>query len=106
MIKAPKADENPTFVDNTAIAQHSPRETMSSTSLLMSLRTLRRKTGMAKMPTTSHNTRKKPILTTDPSICPPSGLFPLAIALSITIITMARMSSRMSTDITRPANCC
>ena len=39
MMKAPKADEKPTFVEKTAIAQHRPNETMSSTSLLMSLRT-------------------------------------------------------------------
>ena len=106
MIKAPKADEKPTLVEATAMAQHRPRDTMSSTSLLMRRRTRRRKIGMAKMPTTSHSTRKKPIFTTEPSICPPSGLLPLAIALSITIITIARMSSNISTDITSPANCC
>ena len=106
MMKAPNADEKPTLVDMTAIAQHSPSDTMSSTSLLMSLRTERRKRGMAKIPTTSQSTRKKPILTTDPSICPPSGLLPLAMALSITIMTMARISSSISTLITSPANCC
>ena len=106
MIKAPKADEKPTFVEKTAIAQHKPSDTMSNTSLLMRRRTRRRNIGMAKMPTTSHSTRKKPIFTMDPSICPPSGLLPLAIALSMTIMTMARMSSSISTDITRLANCC
>ena len=106
MMKAPKADEKPTFVENTAIAQQSPNATISSTSALMRLRTLRRKNGTAKMPTTSHSTRKKPIFITEPSICPPSGLLPLAMALSITIMTMARISSRISTDITMPANCC
>ena len=106
MMNAPKADEKPTFVENTAIAQHSPSDTMSNTSLLTSRRMRRRNSGMAKMPTTSHSTRKNPIFTTEPSIWPPSGLLPLAMALSITIITMARMSSRISTDITSPANCC
>ena len=106
MMNAPKADEKPTLVENTAMAQHRPNDTMSSTSLLMSLRTLRRNSGTAKMPTTSHSTRKKPILTTEPNIWPPSGLLPLAMADSMTIMTMARMSSRMSTDMTMPANCC
>ena len=106
MMKAPKALEKPTFVENTAIAQHIPNDTMSSTSLLMSLRTERKNSGMAKMPTTNQSTRKKPILTIAPNICPPSGLLPLAMALSITIMTMARISSRMSTDMTNPANCC
>ena len=106
MIKAPNADENPTVVEMTAIAQQSPNETISNTSLLMRLRTERRKMGMAKMPTTSHSTRKKAIFSMLPNICPLSGLLPLAIALSITIMTMARMSSRISTDITSPANCC
>ncbi len=106
MMKAPKADEKPTFVEKTAMAQHMPRETMSSTSALMSWRTDRRNSGTAKIPTTNQSIRKKPIFITDPSICPPSGLLPLAIADSITIITMARMSSKISTDITSPANCC
>ena len=58
------------------------------------------------MPTTNHSTRKKPIFITEPIISPPSGLAPLANADSITIITMARTSSRMSTLITGPANFC
>ena len=106
MMKAPKADEKPTLVENTAIAQQSPKDTTSSTSLLMRLRTERRNRGMAKIPTTSQRTRKKPIFRMEPSIWPPSGLLPLAMAESITIMTIARMSSRMSTDMTSPANCC
>ena len=106
MTKAPKALEKPTLVDNTAIPQHSPRETMSRVSPLMNFLTERRKSGMAKMPTINHNTRKKPILSTDVNICSPSGLLPPAMAESITIITMARMSSRMSTLITMEANFC
>ena len=106
MMKAPNADEKPTLVENTAIAQHRPSDMMSSTSAFTSLRTDRRNSGTAKMPTTSHSTRKKAIFRMLPSICSPSGFEPLAMALSITIITMARMSSRMSTDITSPANCC
>ena len=61
---------------------------------------------MAKMPTTNQSTRKKPILSTLLSIIPPSGLLPEAMAASITIITMAMMSSRMSTLITIPAKRC
>ena len=74
--------------------------------MLMSLRTERRKSGMAKIPTTNHNTRKKPILSTLLSIIPPLGFLPEAMAASITIITMARISSRMSTLITMPAKRC
>ena len=106
MTKAPKAELNPTCVLKTAMPQQSPKETMRSTSLLMSLRTERRKSGMAKMPTTNQSTRKKPILSTLLSIIPPSGLLPEAMAASITIITMAMMSSRMSTLITIPAKRC
>ena len=106
MIKAPKADEKPTFVEMTAMAQHSPSDTMSSTSLLISLRTERRNSGIAKMPTTSHSIRKKPILRMEPNIWLPSGLLPLAMADSMTIMTMAKISSRIRTDITNPANCC
>ena len=106
MTKAPKALLNPTFVENTAMAQQSPRDTMRSVSALMSRRTERRNSGMAKIPTTNHNTRKKTIFITEPSISPPSGLPPPANAESITISTMARMSSSMSTLITVPVNCC
>ena len=106
MIKAPKAEENPTAEENTAMAQQRPRAMMSNTSLLISLRTDFRNRGTTNIPTTSQRMRKKPIFITEPSICPPSGLFPLAMALSITIITMARISSSMSTLITIPANCC
>ena len=102
MMKAPKADEKPTLVEKTAMAQQRPSETTSSTSLLMRRRTRRRKMGMAKMPTTSQRMRKKPIFRMLPSIWPPLGLLPLAMADSMTIMTMARMSSRMSTDMTSP----
>ena len=106
MIKAPKAELKPTLVENTAMAQHKPKATMSSTSLLMSRRTRRRYRGMAKIPTTSHSIRKKPIRMTDCKSCPPPISEPLARALSITIMTMARISSSISTLITMPANCC
>ena len=106
MMNAPKALEKPTFVLTTAIRQHSPRETMRRVSAFISFLTLRRNIGTAKMPTTSHRTRKNPILSTDPIICSPSGDLPLATALSITIMTMARISSRMSTLITMPENFC
>ena len=106
MMKAPKAEEKPTCVEKTAMAQQRPSDTMSSTSLLMRRRTERRKSGTAEMPTTNHSTRKKPMRSMELSICPPLGLLPLAMALSITIMTMASMSSSMSTLITSPANCC
>lgn len=106
MTNAPKAELKPTRVEKTAMRQQSPSDTMSSVSLLMSRRTERRKRGMAKMPVTNHSTRKKPIFSTLCSICEPSGLLPPAMAESITIMTMARISSRMSTLITMPANCC
>ena len=106
MMKAPKADEKPTFVENTAMAQQRPSDTTNSTSLLISFLTERRNSGMAKIPTTSQRMRKKAIFITASSICPPSRSLPLATALSITIITIARISSSISTLITSPANCC
>ena len=106
MIKAPKADEKPTFVDVTAMAQHKPSDMTSNISSFRNSRTRLRKIGTAKIPTTSHSTRKKMIFQMLPSISPPPRSFPLAMALSSTIITMARMSSSISTLITRPANCC
>ena len=104
MTKAPKALLNPTLVLSTAMPQHRPSETMSRVSALISFLTERRNHGMAKMPTINHTPRKKPIFTTEASICPPSGLLPLAIADSITIITIARISSSISTLITIEAN--
>ena len=106
MTKAPKALEKPTLVDRTAIPQHSPNDTISNVSLLMSLRMERKKNGMAKMPTMNQRMRKKAILTIDSSICSPSGVLPPAIADSITIMTMAKMSSRIRTLMTMPANFC
>lgn len=61
MTKAPKAAENPTRVDTTAIRQHSPRATIRRVSSLMSLRTARRKLGTTYSPTTNHRTRKNTI---------------------------------------------
>ena len=104
--KAPKALLNPTFVDSTAMKQHRPSATMRSVSPFMSLRMERRNRGTRKMPTTNHSTRKKPIFMTTPIISPPSGLLPSAMADRTTIMTMARMSSRMRTLMTMPANFC
>ena len=72
----------------------------------MSGRTRRNSMGMRKMPMTNHRTRKKPIFSTLPTSWPPSGDEPLAIAESITIITMARMSSKMHTLITVDTKLC
>ena len=74
MIKAPKAELKPTCVEKTAIAQHKPKATTNNTSLLMRFRTERRNKGMAKIPTTSHSTRKNTMLITECNICPPSRL--------------------------------
>lgn len=106
MTKAPKAELKPTAVEIHAMAQQRPSATMTSVSSVMSLRVALRNVGTTYSPTTNHNTKKKPMRTSDPSICPPSGLLPLAMADSITIITMARMSSRMRTLITSRANDC
>ena len=106
MTKAPKALENPTLVESTAMPQQSPNATIRRVSLLISLRTERRKSGMAKMPTINQRTRKKAIFITEPIICSPSGLLPPAMADSITIMTMASMSSSIRTLITMPANFC
>ena len=106
MTKAPKAALKPTCVDITAIRQQKPNDTISRVSLLRILRTERRKSGMAKRPTTNHKTRKNPIFMMLPRSCTPSGLLPLATVLSITIITMARISSKISTLITVEAKPC
>ncbi len=104
--KAPKAELKPTMVDITAIMQQRPRETMRSTSSFISLRTERSSVGMRNSPTTNHSTMKKPMDNTELSICSPSAEPPLAIAPRSTIMTMARMSSSISTLITSEANCC
>ena len=104
--KAPNALLKPTWADTTAIRQHSPMATTSIVSSLMSLRAWRKNMGRKAMPTTNHSTRKNTILNILPSTWLPSGLLPLAMVESITIITMARMSSRMSTLITMPVKCC
>ncbi len=68
MTKAPKALLNPTFVDITAMAQHSPREMISNVSLFINFLDERSNHGIAKMPTTNHRMRKNPIRITLPSI--------------------------------------
>ena len=106
MTKAPKALLKPAFVDTTAMKQQRPSDTMRSVSDVMRLRVERRKRGMAKMPTTNHNVRKNPMRTTDISIAPLSGLSPVAMADSMTIMTIARISSRISTLMTSDAKRC
>ena len=103
---APKALENPTWVEMTAMRQQSPSDTTRRVSSLMSLRTERRNMGISDMPTTNHRMRKKPMRNTLPIISPPSGLLPVATAESITIITIASTSSNISTLITSEAKCC
>ena len=58
MTNEPKAELKPTQEAKTAIPQQRASDTMSNTSSLTSLRTLRRKRGMKNSPTTNHNTRK------------------------------------------------
>ena len=103
---APNALLNPTFVDITAIRQHSPKATIIIVSSFISLRVVRRNNGTMNKPTTNHSIRKKPIRIIELSISLPLGFPPSAMAPSITIITMARISSRMSTLITSPAKRC
>ena len=55
------------------------------------------------MPTTNHSTRKNTSFRMAASICVPSTSLLTAIVESITISTMARMSSMMSTLSTRLA---
>ena len=100
MTKAPKAALKPTCVERTAIKQQRPNDTIRSVSLLRNLRTERNIRGIANKPITNHSTRKNPILATLTKICIPLGLASRAKVLSITIITMARISSRISTLIT------
>ena len=106
MTKAPKALLKPTSVLITAMPQQRPRETTSNTSLFTSFRVARRNQGMAKMPITNQRIRKKPILRIEPNIFPPSGFPPEATAASITINTIARISSRIRTLITMPVKRC
>ena len=106
MTKAPKAELKPTAVEISAIMQHRPNDTTSRVSSVISLRVERKKVGITKRPTTNQSTRKKPIFSSEPNIAPPSGSPPTATALSMTIITTPRMSSRMSVDMTRPAKRC
>ena len=106
MTKAPKAELKPTAVEIHAIRQQSPKATMTIVSSVISRRVCRRNVGTMKRPTTNHSTRKKPIFNTESSICPPLGSLPPAMADNITIITIARMSSRMSTLITSEAKPC
>ena len=79
---------------------------MRSVSSLTSLRTDLRNSGTKAMPTTNQRMRKNTILAMLPTICSPSAPLPTAIADSITIMTIASMSSRMSTLITEPVNFC
>ena len=58
------------------------------------------------MPTVNQRMRKKPNWRMDMSICVPSTSLLTASVESITMSTMARMSSMMRTLSTRPANRC
>ena len=104
--KAPKAELKPIFVAMTAMRKQSPSEMMTSISSVISRRVLRRNKGMRKMPTTNHKMRMNPSRSTLMSISPPPSDLPLAMVDSITIMTMASTSSRMSTLITSEAKCC
>ena len=103
---APKAELKPASVAMTAIRKHSPSEMMTSISSVISLRVFRRKNGIRKMPTTNHSTRMKPSLRMLISSCPPLAELPSATVESITIITIASTSSKISTLITSEAKCC
>ena len=104
MTNAPNAAEKPTAEANTTMPKHMARAVMSSVSSFMSFFAFFRKSGMRYMPTTNHNTRKKPNCRMELSICVPSNSLLTARVESITISTMASISSMMSTLSTRLAN--
>ena len=97
MMKAPNAAENPTEDAITTMPKHKARAVISMVSLLINDFTLRRNSGMRKMPTTNQRTRKNMSFRMDMSICVPSNSLLTANVESITMSTMAKMSSMMST---------
>ena len=96
----------------TAIRKHRPSAMMTSISSVISLRVLRRNSGIRKIPTTNHRIRINPnrsvlIRISCPTPPPSAGLADVpAMVDSITIITMASTSSKISTLITSEANRC
>ena len=58
---APKAELKPALVESTAIKQHIPRATISSTSSFIRGLTRRRKVGIRNSPTTNHIMMTKPM---------------------------------------------
>ena len=105
MMKAPKAAEKPVCAAITTIPKQSPRETISKVSSLISFRHRFSNPGMRYIPTTNQSIKKNSSLAMLPSISVPSKLWLTAIVESITINTMARISSRISTLSTSPVNC-
>ena len=106
MTKAPKAELNPARVAMTAIRKHRPSETITSVSSVINRRVFLRNSGIKKMPTTNQRMRMKPSRRMLISSSLPPSDFPPAMVDSITIITIASTSSRMSTLITSDAKCC
>ena len=103
MTKAPKAAEKPTAEANTTMPKQRARAVMSKVSSFINGFAFLKNSGIRKMPTTNHRTRKNPNCRIDVSICVPSNSLLTASVESITINTIARMSSMMSTLSTRPA---
>ena len=103
MMKAPKAAEKPTLDAVTTMPKHRARAVMSRVSSFMRGFILRRNIGMRYMPTVNHKMRKKPSCSMEVSIWVPSNSLLTARVESITMSTMARISSMMSTLSTSPA---
>ena len=77
---------------------------MSSVSLPIHLELRRKTSGTIKMPTTNQSTRKKPSFKKLCKSSVPSNWLLTAIAESITMSKMPKMSSKMSTPSTTLAN--
>ena len=105
-MKAPNAGENPTLAARTTIPKHMPKENIRSVSSLISLRERLRNVGMRYMPTTNHKIRKNTSFRILPTISIPSKFLLTAIVESITISTMARISSIIRILNTSPVNFC
>ena len=102
--KAPNAALNPESTAMTAIMKQSAKAKMSNVSSFRKRRLFRRIMGMKYKPTTNQSTKKKPNRSNPAASSSPSMLWLTAKVDSITISTMAKMSSKIRTLSTIPAN--
>ena len=75
MIKAPSAEENPTYVANTTIMKQNARDIINRVSSLINNLTFLKKVGMKNIPDTNHRIRKKANFKTSPIISPPEKVW-------------------------------